>query len=164
MCWSILRVTGIYDRQRTAEEAELNKKAPLSEEAKKDPAQLAARALEIEQNTFNKLKPNVGAFVNVYGAGTGTTSRRLLCDRRSGFVCRERRRVHVMGFAIRRECHRASDRASRSEAGCSGSLPHHLRTHADRSRSELGVRVPRRSSAGPSSRSSRTRLGHADIC
>lgn len=71
MCWSILRVTSIYDRQRAAEEAELNKKTPLSEEAKKDPAQLAARALEIEQNTFNKLKPNVGAFVNVYGAGTG---------------------------------------------------------------------------------------------
>lgn len=71
MCWSILRVTGIYDRQRAAEDAELNKKAPLSEEAKKDPAQLAARAAEVEQRTFDKLKGNVGAFVNVYGAGTG---------------------------------------------------------------------------------------------
>lgn len=71
MCWSILKVTGIYDRYRHAEEAELNKTKPLADAAKNDPAQLRARALELEQRTFDKLKGNVASFVTVYGAGAG---------------------------------------------------------------------------------------------
>ena len=30
ICWSILKVTGVYDRYRKAEEAELNKAKPLT--------------------------------------------------------------------------------------------------------------------------------------
>ncbi|WP_406698337.1 DUF1549 domain-containing protein [Singulisphaera sp. Ch08] len=71
MCWSILKVTGIYDRYRQAEEAELNKTKPLDEAAKNDPAQVRARTLELEQRTFDKLKGNVASFVTVYGAGAG---------------------------------------------------------------------------------------------
>lgn len=73
MCWSILQVTGFVERQRQAEEAELNKASPLSEEAKKDPAQLAARQAEIEQRVYDKLlKGNAGAFVGVYAAAAGS--------------------------------------------------------------------------------------------
>ncbi|SIO35056.1 Protein of unknown function [Singulisphaera sp. GP187] len=71
MCWSLLKVTGVYDRQRQAEEAELNKTKPLDDAAKNDPAQVRARALELEQRTFDKLKGNVASFVTVYGAGAG---------------------------------------------------------------------------------------------
>jgi len=71
MCWSILQVTGVYDRHWKAEEAELNKTAPLSPEALNDPAQVLARRIEIEQKTYDKLKGSVGAFVNVYGAAAG---------------------------------------------------------------------------------------------
>ncbi|AGA24504.1 DUF1549 domain-containing protein [Singulisphaera acidiphila] len=71
MCWSILKVTGIYDRFHQAEEAELNKTKPLDEAARNDPAQVRARALELEQRTFDKLKGNVASFVTVYGAGAG---------------------------------------------------------------------------------------------
>lgn len=71
MCWSILKVTGIYDRYRQTEEAELNKTKPMDEAAKNDPAQVRARGLELEQRTFDKLKGNVASFVAVYGAGAG---------------------------------------------------------------------------------------------
>lgn len=71
MCWSILQVTGVYDRHWKAEEAELNKAAPLSPEALNDHAQVLARRIEIEQKTYDKLKGNVGSFVNVYGAAAG---------------------------------------------------------------------------------------------
>jgi hypothetical protein len=71
MCWSILKVTGVYDRTRQAEEADLNKSKPLTAEAKGDPAQVRARAVEVEDRTFAKLKANVAAFVRVYAAGAG---------------------------------------------------------------------------------------------
>jgi predicted nucleic acid-binding Zn-ribbon protein len=71
LCWSIFRVTGVYERYRQAEIAELDKAAPLSDADKQDPAKLAARARDIEQKTFDKLKGNVGAFVAIYAAGAG---------------------------------------------------------------------------------------------
>jgi hypothetical protein len=71
MCWSILKVTGVYDRTRQGEEADLHKSKPLTAEAKDDPAQVRARAVEVEDRTFAKLKPNVAAFVKVYAAGAG---------------------------------------------------------------------------------------------
>jgi hypothetical protein len=71
LCWSIFKVTGVYDRYRQAEIAELDKANPLSEEAKQDPAQVAAREREIEQRTYDKLKGNVGTFASVYGAAAG---------------------------------------------------------------------------------------------
>ncbi|MEZ6146263.1 MAG: DUF1549 domain-containing protein [Planctomycetaceae bacterium] len=71
LCWSILKATGIYDRTWQAEAAEVEKATPLSDEQKQDPAQLAARELEIEQRTYNKLKGNLGAFIQFYGAAAG---------------------------------------------------------------------------------------------
>ena len=71
MCWSILKVTDVYDRQRQAEEAELNKSKPLDDAAKNDLAKVRARAIEVEDRVFEKFKANVSAFVNVYGAGSG---------------------------------------------------------------------------------------------
>jgi len=71
LCWAVLRATGIYDRQWKAESVELEKSQPLTEEQKKDPAQVAAREAEIEQRTFDKLKGNVATFITYYGAGAG---------------------------------------------------------------------------------------------
>lgn len=71
LCWSVFRVTGVYDRYWQTEVAELDKSKPLTEEQKKDAAQLAARDVELEQKTFDKLKGNVGAFVSLYGAAAG---------------------------------------------------------------------------------------------
>lgn len=71
MCWSLLRITGVYEQQRQAQEAELEKASPLSEEAKKDPAQVAAREAQIDKSTYDKLKGNVGAFVTYFAAAAG---------------------------------------------------------------------------------------------
>jgi hypothetical protein len=71
LCWSVFRVTGVYDRYWQAEVAELDKTNPLTDEQKQDPAQLASRAVELEQKTFDKLKGNVGTFVTFYGAAAG---------------------------------------------------------------------------------------------
>lgn len=69
--WSVLEVTGVRQRYLDIARAELEKKSPLSEEDKKDPAKVAAREAEVEQLMYEKLKGSVGAFVNVYGAGDG---------------------------------------------------------------------------------------------
>ncbi|MCA9062653.1 MAG: DUF1549 domain-containing protein [Planctomycetaceae bacterium] len=71
LCWSIFKVTGVYDRYRAAEIAELEKTTPLSEEQKLDAAFMRQRELEIEQRTYDKLKGNVGTFVQFYGGGPG---------------------------------------------------------------------------------------------
>ncbi|MFO0789017.1 MAG: DUF1549 domain-containing protein [Pirellulales bacterium] len=71
MCWSVFRVTGVYDRYWQTEVAELDKAKPLTEAQKKDAAQLAARQAELEQRTFDKLKGNIGTFVAFYGAAAG---------------------------------------------------------------------------------------------
>ena len=42
MCWTVFRVTGVYDRTWQAEVAELDKAKPLTEEQKKDPKQIEA--------------------------------------------------------------------------------------------------------------------------
>ena len=71
LCWSVFRVTGVYDRYWQAEFAELDKTKPLTEAQKQDPVQISARSVELEQRTFDKLKGNVGTFVAFYGAGAG---------------------------------------------------------------------------------------------
>lgn len=71
LCWSIFQVTGVYKNYWAKHEAELNKSAPLSEDAKNDPAQLAARGREIEERVYKELKGNVGTFVSLYGAEPG---------------------------------------------------------------------------------------------
>jgi hypothetical protein len=71
LCWTVFRVTGVYDRYWQAEVAELDKTKPLSDEQKQDAAQVAAREIELEQRTFDKLKDNIGTFVSLYGAAAG---------------------------------------------------------------------------------------------
>jgi hypothetical protein len=71
MCWSMLKVTGVYDRTRLAEETALNKSKPLTGDAANDPDQIRARAFEIEQRTFDKLKGSLPAFVTAYAAAAG---------------------------------------------------------------------------------------------
>jgi hypothetical protein len=71
LCWTIFRVTGVYDRTWQAEVAELDKAKPLTDGQKKDPAQVAARDVELEQKTFDKLKGNIPTFVTFYGAAAG---------------------------------------------------------------------------------------------
>ena len=71
LCWSIFRVTGVYDRYWQAEVAELDKASPLTDEQKQDEAFIAARMVELEQKTYDKLKGNVATFVTFYGAAAG---------------------------------------------------------------------------------------------
>jgi hypothetical protein len=71
LCWSVFRATGVYDRHWQAEVAELDKAKPLTDEQKKDATQVAARGVELEQRTYDKLKPNIGTFVSLYGAAAG---------------------------------------------------------------------------------------------
>ncbi len=71
LCWTVFRVTGVYDRYWRAEVAELDKTKPLTEAQKKDPKQTEAREIELEQRTYDKLKGNIGTFVAFYGAAAG---------------------------------------------------------------------------------------------
>lgn len=71
LCWSVFRATGVYDRYWQTEVAELDKAKPMTEEQKKDAAQVAARDVELEQRTYDKLKGNIGTFVSLYGAAAG---------------------------------------------------------------------------------------------
>jgi hypothetical protein len=71
LCWSVFRVTGVYANYWQAEVAELDKTAPLTDEQKQDPAAVAAREVDLEQRTFDKLKSNIATFVGLYGAGAG---------------------------------------------------------------------------------------------
>jgi hypothetical protein len=71
LCWTVFRVTGVYERYWQTETAELDKKKPLTEAQKKDPKQMEARQVELEQSTYDKLKSNIGTFVAFYGAVAG---------------------------------------------------------------------------------------------
>ncbi|HAA50834.1 MAG TPA: hypothetical protein DCE43_14055 [Planctomycetaceae bacterium] len=69
--WSLLEATGQVGRQQQSVVAELNKKSPLKPADKKDMAKLAARKLQVEQATYDKLKGAVGSIITLYGAGSG---------------------------------------------------------------------------------------------
>ena len=69
--WSILVSTGVYQNYVISATAELDKARPLTEEAKKDPAQVAARQKELEASVYAKLAGNVKQFVGLYGNGSG---------------------------------------------------------------------------------------------
>lgn len=70
-CWSLLKVTGVYQRHYQSEADKLAKENPLSEEAQQDPQQVTAREREIEQKTYDALKSHLGTFVKFYGAAAG---------------------------------------------------------------------------------------------
>jgi hypothetical protein len=69
--WSLLQAVGQVGRQRQSVVAELDKKSPLKPEEKKDAAKLAARKLQIEQTTYDKLKGTIATMITLYGAGSG---------------------------------------------------------------------------------------------
>jgi len=71
ICFSILKVTGVYDRYLKAEAAELDKKKPLIGFLEHDPLQKITRQIELEHRTFEKLKGNVAPFVRMYSAAPG---------------------------------------------------------------------------------------------
>ena len=71
LCWSVFRVTGVYDRYWQAEVAESDKASPLTDEQKQDMVVMANRNVELEQKTYDKLKSNVGTYVTFYGAAAG---------------------------------------------------------------------------------------------
>lgn len=71
MCWTVFKVTTVYDRYVAQEAAEREKANPLSEAQKQDPVALAARAAEVEQLAFDKLKGNIGSYVQIYGGAPG---------------------------------------------------------------------------------------------
>ncbi|MEZ6091544.1 MAG: DUF1549 domain-containing protein [Pirellulaceae bacterium] len=71
MCWSVFRVTGVYQNYWNAEVAELEKTAPPTDAQKSDPAFQATRQTDLEQRVYDKLKGNVGLFVSFYGAAAG---------------------------------------------------------------------------------------------
>ena len=70
MCFSILKVTGVYDRYAKLEEAGLAKPT-LAGRRPSTRTELGTRAIAVEQGVFDKLKGNLPAFVGIYGAGAG---------------------------------------------------------------------------------------------
>ncbi|MFO0978382.1 MAG: DUF1549 domain-containing protein [Planctomycetaceae bacterium] len=71
LCWTVFRVTRVYDNYRSIEIAELDKTTPLTDAQKQDPAVLAQREIELEQRTWDKLKGNIGNYVPLYGGAPG---------------------------------------------------------------------------------------------
>ena len=71
MCWSLLKVTGVYDRQQKAESDKLKAESPLNDDQKSDSKQLAARAQQVEQKTWDALRSHVGTFLQFYAAAAG---------------------------------------------------------------------------------------------
>lgn len=71
LCWTVFRVTGVYENYWAVEVAELDKSAPLTEEQKSDSLLLHKRQWEVEQRVYDKLKGNIPVFVSFYGAAAG---------------------------------------------------------------------------------------------
>ena len=71
ICFSVLKVTGVYDRYLKAEETELNKKQPAVGPMAFDPTSEITRSIELERSTFEKLKGNVPPFIAIYAAAPG---------------------------------------------------------------------------------------------
>lgn len=71
MCWSLLRVTGVYNRQRQAEADKLAAESPMTDDQRNDALQVADRRRQIEQKSYDTLKTHVGTFVKYYGAAAG---------------------------------------------------------------------------------------------
>jgi uncharacterized protein DUF1549/uncharacterized protein DUF1553 len=69
--WSVLQATGILASYETAAEAELNKKQPLTEAQKTDPASKKQRTAALEREVHGKLAGNLAPFVQLFGCGPG---------------------------------------------------------------------------------------------
>ncbi len=71
ICFSVLKVTGVYDRYWKAEETELNKNQPPLVTEAFDPLHKITRVIELERRTYEKLKASVPPFVSIYAAAPG---------------------------------------------------------------------------------------------
>lgn len=71
LCWTVFKVTAVYDRYYAVEVAELDKSSPLTDEQKQNPAVLAEREQQLEQRTWDKLKSNIGQYAALYGGAPG---------------------------------------------------------------------------------------------
>lgn len=69
LCWSIFRVTTIYERYAAVERGELEKTDPLGDAP--DAAAVRRRQIDIEQRTWDKLKGNLATFIQLYGGAAG---------------------------------------------------------------------------------------------
>ena len=71
MCWSILKVTGVYDRYRKPRRRSSTRRSRCSAAAANDPLEKLAREIELEQRTFDKFKGNLPPFIAIYAAAPG---------------------------------------------------------------------------------------------
>ncbi len=71
MCWSILRVTGVYDRTAKAAGIALDRAYAIAAALGGTTGPTSDRASDVEALTFRKLRGNIRSFVSVYGAGAG---------------------------------------------------------------------------------------------
>ena len=97
MCWTVFRVTGVYDRYRQTEVAELDKKKPLTEDQKKDPKQLEARDIELEQLHVRQAEEQHRHIRRLLRRRGRPTAGRFLRDRRPGLVRGQRRIDQQLG-------------------------------------------------------------------
>ncbi|MBC8325598.1 MAG: DUF1549 domain-containing protein [Verrucomicrobia subdivision 3 bacterium] len=71
LCWSMLRASGQVATQRAAALADFDKKNPLKEGAKEDPARGLVRATHVEKFIYDKLKGNTAIFIKLFGGAAG---------------------------------------------------------------------------------------------
>lgn len=71
MGWSILRVTGVYDRTAKAAGIALDRAYSIAAALGGPTRSTSDRTSDVEALTFRKLRGNIRPFVSVYGAGAG---------------------------------------------------------------------------------------------
>lgn len=71
LCWSILRVMGIFDSFIANEMAELDKQSPLPAEPPATEQELQERRKLAVRRAVDKLRGNADAFANLYAGGAG---------------------------------------------------------------------------------------------
>ncbi len=69
--WSLMQSVGLVEQTRGSVIAELDKNSPMSDEDKADSAKVEERRRQVEEQVHEKLKGNVGQFVNLFGAAAG---------------------------------------------------------------------------------------------
>ena len=69
--WSMMQAAGMVDQQRSAAEAEFDKKTPPNPQNLADPVRLSERAKQVEQLIHDRLKGNVAQFVTLFGGAAG---------------------------------------------------------------------------------------------
>jgi hypothetical protein len=71
LCWSVMQATGVLEQQRTQAAAEWDKKNPMSDADKADPAKQAARQLAIQNALVEKVRPHEDQYVRSFGGAAG---------------------------------------------------------------------------------------------